>query len=255
VSKPFIPSRWPRPSSTKSPTSSTSTRAPASCCAGPPRVPVRHPRPDGRREGEGVPRFRVQHNDARGPNKGGIRFHPHETLDTVRALATWMTWKCAVVDIPLGGGKGGVICDPPLEHAEQEAICRGWARQMSKNVGYLQDVPAPDVMTSPQHMVWMMDELEVITARRSRASSPASPWASAGRSAAPKHRLRRDLHRARGAELMGLEPKATTASVQGFGNVAQFAVQLFTQYGGTVTCVSCWTTRTRRPTPSGSCPA
>ncbi len=111
--------------------------------------------------------FRVQHNDARGPNKGGIRFHPHETLDTVRALATWMTWKCAVVDIPLGGGKGGVICDPHhLSMREQESICRGWARQMSKNVGYLQDVPAPDVMTSPQHMI--------------------SPWASAARSAAPR---------------------------------------------------------------------
>ena len=75
--------------------------------------------------------FRVQHNDARGPAKGGIRFHPQETIDTVRALATWMTWKCAVVDIPLGGGKGGVICDPhDLSPREQEALCRGWVRQV-----------------------------------------------------------------------------------------------------------------------------
>jgi len=108
--------------------------------------------------------FRVQHNDARGPNKGGIRFHPQETVDTVRALATWMTWKCAVVDIPLGGGKGGVICDPHnLSAKEQEQICRGWIRQMAKNVGPLQDVPAPDVMTNAQHMLWMLDEFEVIT--------------------------------------------------------------------------------------------
>ena len=80
--------------------------------------------------------FRVQHNDARGPSKGGIRFHPQETIDTVRALATWMTWKCAVVDIPLGGGKGGVVCDPHnLSPREQQQICRGWIRQMAKNVG------------------------------------------------------------------------------------------------------------------------
>ena len=90
--------------------------------------------------------FRVQHNDARGPSKGGIRFHPQETVDTVRALAMWMTWKCAVVDIPLGGAKGGVICDPHnLSEREQEQICRGWVRQIASNVGPLDDVPAPDV--------------------------------------------------------------------------------------------------------------
>ncbi len=92
--------------------------------------------------------FRVQHNDARGPNKGGIRFHPAETLDTVRALATWMTWKCAVADIPLGGGKGGVICDPSaLSPAEKEQICRGWVHAMWRNIGPRNDVPAPDVGT------------------------------------------------------------------------------------------------------------
>ncbi|MBW1787993.1 MAG: Glu/Leu/Phe/Val dehydrogenase, partial [Deltaproteobacteria bacterium] len=107
--------------------------------------------------------FRVQHNDARGPVKGGIRFHPQETIDTVRALALWMTWKCAVVDIPLGGGKGGVICDPHnLSPREQEQICRGWIRQLSRDVGPLRDVPAPDVMTNAQHMIWMMDEYEAI---------------------------------------------------------------------------------------------
>jgi glutamate dehydrogenase len=95
--------------------------------------------------------FRVQHNDARGPGKGGIRFHPQETIDTVRALAMWMTWKCAVVDIPLGGAKGGVICDPHnLSTREQEQICRGWVRQVAREVGPVTDVPAPDVMTDAQ---------------------------------------------------------------------------------------------------------
>jgi glutamate dehydrogenase len=186
--------------------------------------------------------FRVQHNDARGPNKGGIRFHPHETLDTVRALATWMTWKCAVVDIPLGGGKGGVICDPHnLSMREQEAICRGWARQMSKNVGYLQDVPAPDVMTSPQHMVWMMDELEVIHGQKEPGfitGKPVGIGGSLGRTEATGYGVIYTVREA--LKLMGLEPKGATASVQGFGNVAQYAVQLFTQYGGKVICVSCW---------------
>ncbi|NIP43222.1 MAG: glutamate dehydrogenase, partial [candidate division Zixibacteria bacterium] len=97
--------------------------------------------------------FRVQHNDARGPSKGGIRFHPQETINTVRALAMWMTWKCAVVEIPLGGAKGGVICDPHnLSLREQEQICRGWIRQLARDIGPYRDVPAPDVMTSAQHM-------------------------------------------------------------------------------------------------------
>ncbi len=103
--------------------------------------------------------YRVQHNDARGPAKGGIRFHPSETLDTVRALAMWMTWKCAVADIPLGGGKGGVPVDPAtLSMTEKEKLCRGWVGQMWRNIGPRQDVPAPDVGTTPQMMGWMMDE-------------------------------------------------------------------------------------------------
>ena len=103
--------------------------------------------------------FRVQHNDARGPNKGGIRFAANETMDTVRALATWMTWKCAVADIPLGGGKGGIIVDPStLTVNEKEEMCRGWVRAMWKNIGPRNDVPAPDIGTTPQMMGWMMDE-------------------------------------------------------------------------------------------------
>ena len=103
--------------------------------------------------------YRVQHNDARGPCKGGIRFHPNETIDTVRALAMWMTWKCAVADIPLGGGKGGAAFDPStLSVGEKERVCRGWVDGIYKNLGPRNDVPAPDVGSTPHMMGWMMDE-------------------------------------------------------------------------------------------------
>jgi glutamate dehydrogenase (NAD(P)+) len=125
--------------------------------------------------------FRVQHNDARGPCKGGIRFHPLETLDTVRALAMWMTWKCSVVDIPLGGAKGGVVCDPHnLTMREQERICRGWVRQVAQNVGPAIDIPAPDVMTSAQHMLWILDEFESIRGARLPGSITGKPVGMGG---------------------------------------------------------------------------
>jgi glutamate dehydrogenase (NAD(P)+) len=184
----------------------------------------------------------VQHNDARGPSKGGIRFHPHETVDTVRALATWMTWKCAVVDIPLGGGKGGVICDPHnLSAREQEAICRGWVRQMAKNVGPLVDVPAPDVMTTPQHMLWMLDELEVIHGTKLPGfitGKPVGMGGSLGRTEATGYGLVYTLREA--LKDMNIAPAATTASVQGFGNVSQYAIRLYQELGGKVICVSSW---------------
>jgi glutamate dehydrogenase (NAD(P)+) len=186
--------------------------------------------------------FRVQHNDARGPAKGGIRFHPHETLDTVRALATWMTWKCAVVDIPLGGGKGGVICDPHnLSQREQQSICRGWVRQMAKNVGPVTDVPAPDVMTNPQHMLWMLDEFETIHGGRYPGfitGKPVGMGGSLGRTEATGFGLIFTVREA--LRELGLKPADCTASIQGFGNVSQYAVRLFRQLGGKVTCVSCW---------------
>ncbi len=186
--------------------------------------------------------FRVQHNDARGPAKGGIRFHPLETIDTVRALAMWMTWKCAVVDIPLGGGKGGVICDPHnLSAREQEAICRGWVRQMSNDIGPLQDVPAPDVMTSAQHMLWMLDEYETI--RRGRypgmiTGKPVGMGGSLGRTEATGFGVVFTLREA--LRELDIAPKEAPASVQGFGNVAQYAIRLYQQLGGKVICVSCW---------------
>ncbi len=186
--------------------------------------------------------FRVQHNDARGPCKGGIRFHPQETIDTVRALAMWMTWKCAVVDIPLGGGKGGIICDPhSLSMREQESLCRGWVRQIAPNIGPQNDVPAPDVMTSGQHMLWIMDEYEKINGGRFPGvitGKPLGMGGSLGRTEATGFGVVYTIREA--LKLLNIDIKNTVASVQGFGNVSQYAIKLYNQYGGTVTCVSCW---------------
>ncbi len=186
--------------------------------------------------------FRVQHNDARGPSKGGIRFHPQETVDTVRALAMWMTWKCAVVDIPLGGGKGGVICDPHnLSQREQEAICRGWVRQLARDIGPLRDVPAPDVMTSPQHMLWMLDEYETMHGAHYPGlitGKPVGMGGSLGRTEATGYGVVFTVREA--LKELGIRPSDTTASVQGFGNVSQYAIQLYHQLGGKVICTSYW---------------
>ncbi|HNX96002.1 MAG TPA: Glu/Leu/Phe/Val dehydrogenase, partial [Holophaga sp.] len=186
--------------------------------------------------------FRVQHNDARGPAKGGIRFHPQETLDTVRALATWMTWKTAVVDIPLGGGKGGVICDPhDLSEREQEAICRGWVRQMFRNIGPEQDVPAPDVMTHGQHMMWMLDEYETLTGGRHPGfitGKPVGMGGSLGRMEATGYGIVDALREA--MQELGYALQGMTASVQGAGNVAQHAIERFLACGGNVIAVACW---------------
>ncbi len=186
--------------------------------------------------------FRVQHNDSRGPSKGGIRFHPHETVDTVRALAMWMTWKCSVVDIPLGGGKGGVICDPHhLSMREQEQICRGWIRQLSKVVGPLIDVPAPDVMTNAQHMLWMLDEYETIHRGHYPGlitGKPVGMGGSLGRTEATGYGVIYTVREA--MKELNMDPKNCTAAVQGFGNVSQYAIRLFQQLGGKVICCSSW---------------
>ena len=186
--------------------------------------------------------FRVQHNDAKGPCKGGIRFHPLETLDTMRALAMWMTWKCAVVDIPLGGAKVGVVCDPHnLSMREQETICRGYVRQMGRNMGPQVDVPAPDVMTSAQHMLWMLDEFEAIHGTKQPGfitGKPVGVGGSQGRAEATGFGLVFTLREA--LKELGIRPDDTTASVQGFGNVAQNAIRLYHRIGGRTACVSCW---------------
>jgi glutamate dehydrogenase len=186
--------------------------------------------------------FRVQHNDARGPGKGGIRFHPMETIDTVRALAMWMTWKCAVVDIPLGGSKGGVICDPHnLSQRELEQICRGWVRQISRMVGPNIDIPAPDVMTNPQNMLWMLDEYETIHGGKYPGfitGKPVSIGGSQGRKEATGYGVAFALREA--MKDLNLKPSNTEASVQGFGNVAKYAIEMYQRLGGKVVCVSSW---------------
>lgn len=186
--------------------------------------------------------FRVQHNDARGPGKGGIRFHPMETIDIVRALAMWMTWKTAVVDIPLGGSKGGVVCDPHnLSARELEQVARGWVRQIAQNVGPLSDVPAPDVMTSPQIMLWMLDEYETIHREKFPGfitGKPVGMGGSLGRTEATGYGVIFTVREA--LKALGLRPNQTTVSCEGFGNVAQYAIRMFNQIGGTVTTVSCW---------------
>jgi glutamate dehydrogenase (NAD(P)+) len=186
--------------------------------------------------------FRVQHNDARGPGKGGVRFHPQETIDTVRALSMWMTWKCAVVDIPLGGSKGGIICDPHnLSQLEQERLCRGWVRQIARNVGPLSDIPAPDVMTSAQHMLWMLDEYETIHGTKNPGfitGKPVGMGGSLGRKEATGYGTIITVREA--LKELNINPEDTCASFQGFGNVSQFAIELYQQMGGKVICVSCW---------------
>jgi glutamate dehydrogenase len=186
--------------------------------------------------------FRVQHNDARGPGKGGIRFHPLETIDTVRALAMWMTWKCAVVDIPLGGSKGGVVCDPHnLSAREVEQICRGWVRQIARDIGPNLDVPAPDIMTNPQAMLWMLDEFEAIHGGKYPGfitGKPVSLGGSQGRTEATGYGVVYTLREA--LKELSTQPGKTLASVQGFGNVAQYAIELYQKLGGKVVCVSSW---------------
>jgi glutamate dehydrogenase (NAD(P)+) len=154
-----------------------------------------------------------------------------------------MSWKCAVVDIPLGGGKGGVICDPHnLSAREQEQICRGWVRQIARDVGPLVDVPAPDVMTNPQHMLWILDEFEAINKGQHFpgfiTGKPVGMGGSLGRTEATGYGVVYTIREA--LQALGSKLSGCTASVQGFGNVAQHAIQLFTRLGGKVIAVASW---------------
>lgn len=186
--------------------------------------------------------FRIKHNTARGPAKGGIRFHPHETADTVRALSMWMTWKCAVVDIPLGGGKGGIVCDPrTMSMAEQERLCRGYVRALGDQLGYNVDVPAPDVMSNAQHMLWMLDEYETLKGAQypgAITGKPVGMGGSIGRTQATGYGVVYVLESL--LQQMGIDPATTSASIQGFGNVAEYAARLYASLGGTVKAISCW---------------
>lgn len=172
--------------------------------------------------------FRVQYNDARGPSKGGVRFHPDETIDTVRALAAWMTWKTAVANIPLGGAKGGVICNPrTMSPGELERLSRGYMRNIARYVGITQDVPAPDVNTNPKLMAWMLDEFELITGHREPGVITGKPLplgGSAGRTPATAMGGMFAIREA--AKVVGLNLQGATAALQGFGNVGSFAHKL-----------------------------
>lgn len=172
--------------------------------------------------------FRVQYNDARGPNKGGIRFHPDETVDTVRALAAWMTWKTALMDIPLGGAKGGVVCDPKsMSPGELERLSRAYIRQVGRVLGLEKDVPAPDVYTTPRIMAWMADEYSFMQGHNDFGVTTGKPLAIGGS-------LGRSDATARGgiicireaARELGITTEGATVAINGYGNAGSFAHKL-----------------------------
>jgi glutamate dehydrogenase (NAD(P)+) len=185
--------------------------------------------------------FRVQYNDARGPCKGGIRFHPAETLDTVKALASWMTWKCALADIPYGGAKGGVICDTKkMNPLELENLSRGYLRAVAKFIGPKVDVPAPDVYTTPQIMAWMVDEYSKMVGHAEPAlitGKPTELWGSVGRNDSTALGAMYILREA--AKYKKLNLKTATIAVQGAGNAGNYAFSLSRQmFGSKVVAIS-----------------
>ena len=172
--------------------------------------------------------FRVAYNTARGPAKGGIRWHPDETIDTVRALAAWMTWKTAVVDIPLGGGKGGIICNPKaLSEMEKERLARAYIRAIARTLGVTKDVPAPDVYTTPQIMAWMMDEYETIVGEKHPGVITGKPLSLGGSPGRGDATARGGIYVTReAARVYGIDLKGSSMAVQGFGNAGQFGALL-----------------------------
>ena len=187
--------------------------------------------------------FRVQYNWARGPTKGGIRYHPEETLSTVKALAAWMTWKTAVVNLPYGGGKGGVICNPKeMSDREKELLSRGYIRAIYDIISPYSDIPAPDVYTDPQIMAWMMDEYETIARRRDPAfgiitGKPLSIGGSLGRIDATARGAAYTTREA--AKISGLELKGSTIAVQGYGNAGYYMAKIMSEeFGMKVVAVS-----------------
>ncbi len=172
--------------------------------------------------------FRVQYNDARGPTKGGIRYHPQETIDTVRALAAWMTWKCAVVDIPLGGGKGGIICNPKeMSPGELERLSRAYIRQIGRIIGLEKDVPAPDVYTTPQIMAWMADEFSFLRGYNEFGVITGKPLALGGSAGRGDATARGGIYCLREAgKALSVNLKGATTAIQGYGNAGSFAHKL-----------------------------
>ncbi len=172
--------------------------------------------------------FRVQYNTARGPAKGGIRWHPDETIDTVRALAAWMTWKTSVVNIPLGGGKGGIICNPKeLSEGEKERLARAYIRAVGRALGVHKDVPAPDVYTTPQIMAWMMDEYEKLVGESHPGVITGKPIALGGSEGRGDATARGGIYVTREAgKRFGINFVGKTMAIQGFGNAGQYAALL-----------------------------
>jgi glutamate dehydrogenase (NAD(P)+) len=184
--------------------------------------------------------FRVQYNDAKGPTKGGIRFHPDETIDTVRALASWMTWKCALLDLPLGGGKGGVICNPKeMSPSELERLSRAYIRAVYQFIGPERDVPAPDVYTTPQMMAWMMDEYSTIAGKSKFGVITGKPLAIGGSPGRGDATARGGMYAIReAAKSLGIDLSKAKVAVQGYGNAGYHAARLCNElFGSTIVAV------------------
>jgi glutamate dehydrogenase/leucine dehydrogenase len=175
--------------------------------------------------------YRVQHNDARGPYKGGIRYHPEVSLDEVKALAMWMTWKTAVVDIPYGGAKGGVVCDTKkLSEGEVERMTRRFAYMIADIIGPQTDIPAPDVYTEAKHMAWIMDTYSQVKGHLEPAvitGKPISMGGSYGRAQATSRGV--TIASAEAAKKLGLSLKGARVSIQGYGNAGMNCALLFHQ--------------------------
>ncbi len=172
--------------------------------------------------------FRVQYNDALGPTKGGIRYHPDETIDTVRALAAWMTWKCSLLGLPLGGGKGGVICNPKeLSAGEQERLSRGYVGKIWQYFGPDKDVPAPDVYTTPQMMAWMMDEYSKLSGQNTFGCITGKPLCVGGSCGRNDATARGGMYALReAAKEFNIDLKKATVAIQGYGNAGSYAASL-----------------------------
>ena len=185
--------------------------------------------------------FRVQYNNALGPYKGGIRFHPDETIDTVRALSAWMTWKCSVLGLPLGGGKGGVICNPKeMSEGELERLSRGYVRAIWQNLGPDTDVPAPDVYTNGQIMAWMMDEYSVIQGKNQFGLLTGKPLVVGGSLGRNDSTARGGMFTLReAAKELKLNLKGAKFAILGFGNAGTYAATLAEEmFGAKVVAVT-----------------
>lgn len=184
--------------------------------------------------------YRAQHNSALGPAKGGVRFHPDVTLDEVKALAMWMTFKCAVVGLPFGGGKGGIVCNPrELSVGELERLSRGYVRAIAEIVGPEKDIPAPDVYTNPQIMAWMMDEFSRYKGYNNFGFITGKPpvvGGSAGRNEATARGCAIAIREAAG--LLGLPLAGAAVAVQGFGNAGSIVARLLHEMGCRIVAVA-----------------